>query len=89
MIDVQISTIAPYKTHVSPSIRSEACGDTRQLALVQTISARQTLYQPSEVLKNELSKGAGKIHQTYGSLEDFDQNAFGARLFCADGVGTR
>ncbi len=88
MIDVQLSTIAPYKTHVSPSIRSEACGDTRQLALVQTISARQTLYQPSEVLKNELSKAAGKLHQIYGSLDSVDQYAFGARLFGAEGLIT-
>ena len=85
---ISISTTAPYRAHVAPSMRSEVCGDTRQLALVQTISARQALYQPGETLKTELSQAAGKLHETYGSLEGVDQHALGARLFSSEGLIT-
>ncbi|HFL2186573.1 TPA: hypothetical protein ACG3DQ_001567 [Pseudomonas putida] len=88
MIDIHISTTALHKAHISPAMRSEACGDTRQLALVQTISARQALYQPGEALKNELSHAAGKLYQAYGSLENSDQQALGARLFSSEGLMT-
>lgn len=88
MNDIHISTTAPYKAHIAPSMRSEVSGDTRQLALIQTISARQALYQPGETLKNELSQAASKLHQTYGSLEDVDQYALGARLFSSEGLIT-
>ena len=88
MTYIRISTTVTYKTHIDPSMRSECCGDTRQLALVQTISARQALYQPSDILKSELSQAAGKLHQTYGALEGVDQQALGARLFGSEGLIT-
>ena len=88
MPNIHISTTAPYKTYITPSIRSEVCSDTRQLALVQTISARHVLYQPGETLKNELSQAAGKLHQTYASLDDVDQQALGVHLLGSGGLIT-
>ncbi|MBL0526823.1 hypothetical protein JD490_18165 [Aeromonas dhakensis] len=72
--------------HIDPSIRSQDSGDTRQLALVQTASARQVLYEPGTTLSHELSQAANKLYQVYESLDQGDQAALGARLFGAEGL---
>ncbi|OQS20456.1 hypothetical protein B0T41_21685 [Chromobacterium violaceum] len=81
-----INNSSTSTTYINPAIKSEAYGNTRQLALLQTISARQVLYQPGEMLKNELCEAAEKLHQIYGSLEKDDQKSLGARLFGQEGV---
>lgn len=72
--------------HVDPATRSETCGDTRQLAVIQTVAARQVLYQPSESLQHELGKAANSLHPIYRALDAQDKQALGARLFGAEGL---
>ncbi|AIP27670.1 hypothetical protein DR63_4805 [Burkholderia thailandensis E264] len=72
--------------HVDPATRSETCGDTRQLAALQTTAARQVLYQPSESLRHELGQAANSLHPIYAALDAQDKQALGARLFGAEGL---
>ncbi|AZF03019.1 hypothetical protein [Pseudomonas sp. R5-89-07] len=70
---------------VDPASRTEAGGHTRQLALQQTISARDLLYHPGDTLRTELGLAAGKAHEMLSRLGDL-QAPLGGHLFGAEGL---
>lgn len=80
------TTAQPQHTgFVDPATRSAANGQTRQLALQQTMSARDLLYNPGEALRTELGLAAGRAHDMISGLGDL-QDPLGGHLFGAEGL---
>lgn len=70
---------------VDPASRTTPGGRTRQLALQQTIAARDLLYHPGDVLRAELGLAAGKAHDMISRLGDL-QKPLGGHLFGPEGL---
>lgn len=82
----QPASLKDGTTRVDPSLRSNEDGSTRELALSQTMNARNMLYHPGEVLKDELRTAAGTLALFYRQRNAEERIAMGARLFGSEGL---
>lgn len=55
-------------------------GDAHRLALKQAFAARQLLYHPGDVLRQEIAKAAGKLVRIVMKLTDVELSALSTRL---------
>lgn len=70
---------------VDPASRSMEGGRTRELALQQTVAARDLLYHPGQTLRTEIGLAAGRAHEMINSLGD-QQGPLGGHLFGPEGL---
>lgn len=67
-------------THANPASLSQIQSETHDLAVRQSIDARNTLYSPGDVLSKELSSAAEVLHKVISSLTPQSQKVIGEHL---------
>lgn len=71
---------------IDPALRSMSCSMTDKLALSQTIAARNLLYNPGHVLKNELGEAAYTLRHLICELSPDSRKTLCARLLGPEGL---